>query len=500
MFGLKLCFYQRLAISLVVVFSMVLSIFFAASVHLQRVTQNEAEQRLHLNLAEHLVQDNPLLQTGVYDYEALKNLFHTLMVMGPNFEFYYLDPNGKVLTYSSEFGPLARDQVELEPILEMLDGSAALPLVGQDPRDAGGEKIFSVAPVYNSQGLQGYIYVIIGGQVFDSIIAGLNRSSAMQQFGLFAVAALIFLLVALLVLFKNFTRPMKILSDDMDRVRAADFDKSVMQQARKLWKRESHNEVHRLGCAFNDMLEHIDTQFERLQQTDIQRRILLADLSHDLRTPLANLQGYIETLDIHNDTLSSDERKRFVDISLKNARNLKHLIDQIFELAYLEAGQVTMSRESFSLGELIHDVSAKFAMQIEAKSLTMNIEFGQQDVFVNTDIGKLERVLTNLIDNAIRHTDSGGTITLAVIQNDNTVRVEIKDTGNGISQNELAFIFDARYQASNQCKDSKIHAGLGLAICKKLTQLLNSELSVTSEVGKGTCFSLNLALESSPSS
>lgn len=493
MFRIKLCFYQRLAISLVVVFSLVLGVFFSASAYLQQLTQYEAEQRLHIKLAEHLVQDNPLLKTGVYDYDALKNLFHTLMVMGPNFEFYYLDPQGKILTYSSELGALSRQQIALEPIHVLMSDSTRLPIKGDDPRDSNGQKIFSVAPVFAEQQLQGYIYVIIGGQAYDSILAGLNRSSAMQQFALFAIAALIFLLVALLVLFKNFTRPMKVLSDDMDDVRAADFEQAVMQSARKPWKRDSHNEVHRLGCAFNDMLTHIGAQFNRLQHTDTQRRILLADLSHDLRTPLANLQGYIETLQLQGEGLSAEERQRFIDISLRNARNLKRLIDQIFELAYLEAGQVALNVDTFSLAELLHDIAAKFTIAAEDKQVELKIELTDDDVFISTDIGKLERVLTNLIENALRHTQQGGTITLSVVQVSQGVKVNISDTGNGISQHELAFIFDARYQASNQCKDSRIHAGLGLAICKKLTELLDSNLSVTSEVGKGTCFSLDVS-------
>ncbi|MBT0585996.1 HAMP domain-containing histidine kinase [Alteromonas sp. SM 2104] len=463
-----------------------------ASVHLQRVTQNEAEQRLHLTLAEHLVNDNPILAQGIYDYAALNNLFHTLMVMGPSFEFYYLSPQGQILTYSAELGPLARDSINLAPVLSLLEEPDKLPVTGDDPRSQTATKIFSAAPVYNNNGLQGYIYVIIGGQAYDSILAGLNRSSAMQQFALFAGASLVFLCVALLVLFKSFTRPMKILSDDMDRVRAADFAKDVNHQVIKPWKRESHNEVHRLGCAFNDMLLHIEAQFEKLQHTDTQRRILLADLSHDLRTPLANLQGYIETLDIQNDILSPHERKRFVQISLKNARNLKRLIDQLFELAYLEAGQVTLNQETFSLAELLQDIAAKFAIKAEEKNVAIQLEPAAVDHYVVADIGKLERVLTNLIDNALRHTDSGGVITLAITRSADNIRVDIKDTGNGISENELAFIFDARYQASNQCKDSQLHAGLGLAICKKLMQLLGSDVTVSSEVGSGTCFSLEL--------
>ncbi|MFT5674720.1 MAG: hypothetical protein ACI808_000644, partial [Paraglaciecola sp.] len=101
---MKLCFYQRLALSLVAVFMLVLAGFFWATGQLQSQTKQEAEQKLHLDLAKHLVADNPLLQEGVYDYEALKNLFHTLMILGPSFEFYYLDAQGNILTYSAEKG------------------------------------------------------------------------------------------------------------------------------------------------------------------------------------------------------------------------------------------------------------------------------------------------------------------------------------------------------------------------------------------------------------
>nr|WP_241664453.1 HAMP domain-containing sensor histidine kinase [Ningiella ruwaisensis] len=491
--SIKLCFYQRLALSLVLVFLLVLAVFFAGSVHLQRVAQDAAEQRLHIDLPKHLIADNPLLVTGAYNNEALKNLFHTLMVMGPNFEFYYLDPQGKILTYSTELGPIARTKVDLNPIAQLLDANTSLPIKGDDPRSIHGRKIFTAAPITNESGLQGFIYIIIGGKNFDSIFASVQKNAAIQQFVLFAGAALVFLLVALLVLFRYFTKPMKMLSDDMDKVRAADFDKEVINAAIKPWKRDSHNEVQRLGCAFNDVLEHIKIQFACLEQTDQQRRILLADLSHDLRTPLANLQGYIETLDIQNDSLTSDERKRFVDISLKNARNLKHLIDQIFDLAYLEAGQVNLNAERFSLGELCHDTLAKFAIKAKQKNIRLGVNLpNKHDVFVTSDIGKLERILSNLLDNAIRHTPDNGTVSLSVDVNTDEVIIQVEDSGNGIHQHELPFVFNARYQASNQCLDNKTHAGLGLAICKKLSAIISGELSVTSKVNEGTCFRLTI--------
>jgi signal transduction histidine kinase len=495
---MKLCFYQRLALSLVAVFMLVLAGFFWATGQLQSQTKQEAEQKLHLELAKHLVGDNPLLQEGVYDYEALKNLFHTLMILGPSFEFYYLDAEGKILTFSAEKGKVKRDKVELAPLLELIDGSDAYPLLGDDPRDTGKQKIFSAAPVYNNGLLQGYLYVIIGGEIYDSILAGLQDSQSMREFALFIGAGLIILLVALLGLFRFFTAPLRRLSADMLTIRAADFNREKTPRNLAQWDGSSSNEVHKLGHAFTEMLAYIDNQFEQLQQIDSKRRILLADLSHDLRTPLANLQGYIETLALNADSLSVADRNRFVDISLKNAKNLKHLIDQIFELAYIEGGQVTLHQESFPLGELLHDVAAKFALKAKHKNISLSVTPAQFEYQVFADIGKLERVLTNLLENAIRHTPEHGQIVINVSALRDLVqdklRVDIRDSGIGISDKEIAFIFDARYQATNTESDNCVHAGLGLAISRKLMALLESDLLVESQLGKGTCFSFELKM------
>lgn len=491
---MRICFYQRLAISLVAVFMLVMIACFYSTNELQKLTQQEAQQKLHLGLAEHLVSDNPLLKEGVYDYAALGNLFHTLMILGPNFEFYYLDPQGKILTYSATPGKVKATSVNVGPIKQLIGDNQSFPVEGDDPRQLGRHKIFSAAPVYNNEQLQGYLYVIIGGERYDSILANLQNSQSMREIAIFLVVGLLLLLIALLAMFKYFTSPLKRLSDDMDKVRDADFHRDQLPRDLALWNKNSYNEVDRLGCAFTEMLAHIDSQFDQLSKIDTQRRVLLADLSHDLRTPLASLQGYIETLAINADTLSVEDRKHFVDISLKNAKNLKHLIDQIFELAYLEGGQVTLHQEPFPLGDLLHDVAAKFALDAQEKNIEIRVSPNHFEYHVFADIGKLERVLTNLIANAIRHTPEFGKIDLVVATRNEKLRVDIRDTGIGISDKEIAFIFDARYQANNTEKDACSHAGLGLAICRKLMALLNSDLKVESQLGKGTCFSFELTL------
>ncbi|MBT3134962.1 HAMP domain-containing histidine kinase [Alteromonas sp. ALT199] len=489
---MKTRFYQRLSLVTITAFLMMTTAFVWWSNDMQTVTRHQAEQQLHLELAEHLVQDNPLLKDGVFDYEGLGNLFHTLMILGPSFEFYYLDTEGNILTYSAEPGKVKASKVPLEPVHTFLEKSQALPILGKDPRNPAKNKIFSASPVYKDSNLQGYLYVIIGGERYDSIVDKLTNNRLFAQYTLIGVTTLSLFLTMMVTLFAFLTRPINRLTSAMEKVRDSNYDMLTSANEKMEWKRDSVDEVQKLGCAFNDMVDHIQKQFKELQSIDARRRALLADLSHDLRTPLANLQGYIETLAINDEKLSAEERQRFIQITLKNSQNLKRLIDQIFELAYLEAGQVNVSNERFPIGELLHDIAAKFALKAAEHKISLTVAPDNIETIVCTDIEKLERVLTNLIGNAIRHTKANGSIVLAVQNDKDGIVVEVEDSGIGIEQSELQYIFDTRYQASNSQKERGINAGLGLAICKKLVEINGSVLDVRSTLGKGTTFFFKL--------
>jgi signal transduction histidine kinase len=295
----------------------------------------------------------------------------------------------------------------------------------------------------------------------------------------------------MLGIFAYFTRPLRRLSKDITALRAVGFDNSKVNLAK--WMPNSRNEVHQLGEAFEQMVKQINQQFDMLQKNDEHRRELLADISHDLRTPLSSLQGYIETLELNNDRVTKEQRQKYVEIALKNAQQLKGLIDQIFELAHLESGQVSLNLEAFNLAELLYDVVAKFSLQTSAKNIDISIVPECSYTQVHSDIGKLERVLSNLLENAIRHTSESGKITLVITEiNLNQCQLTITDTGTGIKEEELLYIFDTRYRGSNAVQDKEKHTGLGLAITKKLLELLKSDIKVTSTLGEGTTFSFNL--------
>ena len=492
---MKISLYQRLALTLCAAFMVMASLLVAWSNSLVQQSKYQAEQKLHLQLADHLAHDNPLLQDGVFDKSALENLFHTLMILGPAFEFYFLDAQGNILTYSAEAAKIKRKSVSLIPLKQLINNPQIMPVFGDDPRDINNKKIFSAAAVYQGELLQGYLYIIIGGEIYDSIFSQVQADKDLQKYGAFVLASLLLLLLVLLAVFHYFTHPVKELAKQMQALKAVQFDQTKVQL--KQWGSGSNhgidnNEVHFLGNTFNDMVVQINQQFDLLTENDRIRRELLAHLSHDLRTPLATMQGYVETLTIKGDDLSHVERQEYLATVQRNVKQLKRLIDQIFELAHLENGQVTVNLETFVIGELLHDILTKFTLKAADKKIALILKPQPCQFMVYSDIAKLERIMTNLLENAIRHTDLGGEIVMTVTQLATQVKVSVADNGSGISKEDIAYIFDARYRASNAREDNIQHTGLGLAISQKLSQVIKSELMVKSILGKGSSFSLAL--------
>ncbi len=488
---MNLSLYQKLAVSLVVIFCFICALVYSWSKQLELTSKHHGEQNLHLALAEHLVQDNPLIKEGVYDYAALENLFHTLMLLGPAFEFYFVDENGKILTYSAEPGKVKRTHINLAPLKKLINNPAAAPIYGDDPRNKAQQKIFSVAPVFNNDKLQGYLYVIIGGEAYDTSLNTIKNNDKLWLAALWLGAALAFLLIAMLILLRFFTNPIQRLARDVSNIEAANY--SLTDTKLSNYSTQKSNEVHSLGRNIQAMVTRIDEQFKALEQSDKQRKELLTHLSHDLRTPLASLQGFLEVLNQSGSQLSAKEQQEYLHVSLNNCAQLKQLIEQIFELAHLENGEISIHKETFNLGELIYDCIAKFSLTAEKKGLNLTVEPAICDFPVVADIAKLERVLSNLIDNAIRHTPKGGSIAVNVKRIDEKqLFVQVSDTGVGIKHDELNAIFNPHYQASNSNNEGRQQGGLGLAICKGLLKLMDSEINVQSELGKGNMFSFNL--------
>jgi signal transduction histidine kinase len=252
------------------------------------------------------------------------------------------------------------------------------------------------------------------------------------------------------------------------------------------------DEIERLGTTFARMAGRIDQQFRDLRDADRLRRELVTHVSHDLRTPLTSLQGYLETLSLKEGELSTGEQKEYLDVALRHCRRLSTLISELFELAVLDSPDGTIRPERFSLGDLVQDVLQKFRLAAEEKKIHLSIAIEEGIPFAIGDIRLIDRVLENLIGNALRHTPANGEITIEAEGKDAGLTVRVSDTGGGIPPERLSRLFDAVPGRDVEPGKNGGSAGLGLVIARRILVLHGSDLKVHSSANTGTTFEFTL--------
>lgn len=493
-------FYNKLSLGLVVSFIFIGLLLLVFAQHLTQRYQNEVEQKLHKDLAYHVIKDSDLLKNGEIDKKALKQAFHNMMILGPDFEFYLLDEKGAIQTYSADPNRIKRQSVNLNAVNGFLSQQSEFPILGDDPRSDSKQKIFSVYPIYDNNVVKGYLYIIIGGEIYDGITELLKNSHNMTLAAWSLFLVMIFGLIVTLLMFALLTRPLRRLSNDIETFREGGFQNHQLPISK--WQASSHDEIQRLGCTFNEMAQTLNSQFKKIKNTDQLRRELISYVSHDLRTPLSALQGYLETWQLKHQDLTAEESEHFIQVALKNACQMSKLIEQLFELAHLDADDIELIKEPLLIAELAQDVVLNFKLAAQEKEVELTLVVNDPSICVEGNIEKLERVLSNLIDNAIRHCKSGDTIQVVIEQSDQSishtpnvpnVRVSVCDTGVGIHQSELSKVFDSHFRASNSVKGKGQNSGLGLAICSRIIALHGTQLNVSSALGEGTVFDFELA-------
>ena len=479
--------YSKLAIVLAALCTLV-GLFFAWLIGATTANyQQEIAQQLNRDLAQHIIAERLLLKDGRVDQEALESIFHMMMVINPKIELYLLDPAGRILSFSAPPGKVVRHSIDLGPVRRFLGGNASLPLAGDDPRDVERHKVFSVAPIEQNGELQGYLYVILGGEQYDSINEMLAGSYVMRVSAAIGLAGLVFALLAGLALFALLTRRLRLLARAMDAFRRDSLYDGSQEIA------ATHgDELDRMTLSFNQMAARISEQMEKLRQTDTMRRELVANVSHDLRTPLASLQGYLETLRLKEAELGDEERRHYLDIAFKHSTRLGELVSELFELAKLDANEVKPNIEPFSLPELVQDVMQKFELRASENNVKLVSNIAQTIPFVEGDIALIERVLDNLLENALRYTPADGSITVSIVPHLQVVTVEIADTGCGIEPQHLPYVFDRFYKADGEHRRESTGSGLGLAIARRILELHGSIIRAASEYKSGAAFTFDL--------
>jgi signal transduction histidine kinase len=449
--------------------------------------EEEVVQRLNRALASSLVAEDVLLDDGEVNEEALEHIFHTLMIINPSIEVYLLDLEGQVVQHSSP-GKVRRDSIDIEPIKAFMADGAELPIFGDDPRDESRLKIFSASPIMVEDRYEGYLYVVLASEAYDSVVQRLQTSHILRLSVVMTLVALVLAGIAGVILFSHLTRRLRILAGVVDSFRRSDFSTPV-----RLEKRPGNgDEIDTLTESFEGMSDRIIQQVRSLKQTDELRRELVANVSHDLRTPLASLTGYIETLQLKEGRLTDEERDQYLAVARRQSERLGTLVEELFELARLESRDMKPELEPFPLPELVQDVVLDFRLEAEKKRVSLKLDRPTEVPLVSADIGLIQRALSNLIGNALKHTEEGGRVSVFIEPLINKVAVRIEDTGCGIPDAELEQIFDRFYQARNHGEEQSTAGGLGLAIVKRILELHGSAVEAASTVGKGTVFTFSL--------
>ncbi|OQW36009.1 MAG: hypothetical protein A4E20_08650 [Nitrospira sp. SG-bin2] len=490
--------YGKLAAVLFGLFCVIGAVAILLTLYATRLYFQEASQKLNRTLAEHMVSDKALMQEGRVNDEVVKDIFHQLMVINPSIELYLLDPQGTILTFSAPPGKVKRQRISLDPLNRFLSGAEDFPILGDDPRDLTRKKVFSVSPIETLGGsIEGYLYIILGGEEFDSVMQMLEESYILQLSLWTGGAILVCTLLAGLLCLKLLTRKLNSLASAMDTFRRAELSAEPEglspSDGLPLEVRRA-DEIDQLEMTFVQMADLIRQQVRQLKETDQLRRELVANVSHDLRTPVTSLQGYLETLVLKEGALSSQERRRYLEIATAQSKRLGDLIAELFDLTKLNSREMKPRVESFALGELVQDVVQKFRGIVEAKQVTLQAKLGENLPLVSADIGLIERVLENLIENALRYTPQEGRITVILSCIGGKIMTQVTDTGCGIPPSDLPHIFDRYYQVGKKHREGETGAGLGLAITKRILELHGSAIEVESVVNQGTTFSFHLAV------
>lgn len=442
----------------------------------------EVTQKLNANVAQYLIKEAPPFKNGKVDEEALGVIMHSMMAVNPGIEVFLLDPEGEILSFVVLNSKVKLNRIDIAPVREFIATEGSEFILGDDPRGNGLQTIFSATEVREEGALLGYVYITLASEKFEQVASGLLGSYwlnlTMESFLITMIVAILIGLALTALLTKNLREIVKTVS----RFRDGDLKARIPDLKTK-------SELAVLASTFNQMADNILNHMEELKKVDRLRRELIANVSHDLRNPLAVINGYVETMLIKGDQISESEREQYLKIINDSSEKLTKLVADLFELSKLESGQMQLNREPFRIQELLFDASLKFGLLAKAKNIDLVSEISSSLPVVEADLYLLDRVIQNLIDNAVKYSPENGKIILKAFYCQDTFKVcvSIKNSGAGIPQKDLGSLFE-RYYMVDKDKKGIEGAGLGLAIVKKILEVHDSHIEVYSDSSSFTEF------------
>ncbi|MDB5151531.1 MAG: Histidine kinase [Mucilaginibacter sp.] len=417
-------------------------------------------QLLNKDIAGHIAKLSAPFSSAGIDHKKADSVFNSTMIISPNTEVYFLDTMGNVKYYYAPDSLIKERKVPVDKIETYLSDHLHL-IKNTDPRDPGNPKIFSAAPVTYQDQKIGYIYVILAGMEYRSVAEFVFKSQvggwATKVFFIIILATVVFSLLYTSRLQKRFNHVVRVLDQFKDGNLNVRF--SIVEK----------DEFFPIADAFNKMVAMLDNNFSRLKLLEDERKTFLANISHDLRTPLAVARGYTETLLIES-TTSRKEQEEYLEMILNKITQVEKLVLQLFELSRMESVNFTPQKEPFVFSEILQETVKGAEFQAKKKSITIACNSCEDTTLIDADISMMERVVQNLMENALKYTEGNGFITITLSREADRLIMQLENSGTLLSPQILDWI-------NSDTGDGTIkrpkQAGLGLALVKRILELHN---------------------------
>jgi signal transduction histidine kinase len=441
------------------------------------------------SFAQRIVENHPDLWR---EYESNPSRFgerlREFVLSEPDTGLYLLDSTGRVRASAGD-GRIfwSRLRVNIEPLRETLLNKRAAGIYGADPDFEDSGCLVSGAPVMMGTREMGWIYVV--ARAADRPLP--------ERFGGFAIKAAGFLALTLLgaaalitvAVRQRVVKPLGALTRAAEHVQAADFCSEIV-----LPESVRPDEIGQLSRSFNTMLKRLGQESALVKAHSEQRREMVQSITHDIRTPLTALTTQLETIKLKTD-LDPEQQQRYLDAALRNAGQLKRLMEALAELSMLDQTNAQAKLEPCDMGDLVSDTVQRMEPLARAQGIALTCEFAEGLPWVQVDPRLIERALTNLVDNAMRVTPPEGKIQIRLEAQKNHLILEVQDSGPGIAPAERGRVFERFYQGSDH-RAQRGSAGLGLSIVMRVAELHRASISIVDKPNGlgGACFQLTLPL------
>lgn len=339
------------------------------------------------------------------------------------------------------------------------------------------ERLYYMQPITTKEGkVVGSVMTCTMNSDIDELLEAMIKTMTMSTLWLMLAA-----LIAVYFITERFVSPLRAMSRAARQFASGHFDVRI--------EVSGNDEVAELADAFNNMANS-------LQHSEETRRLFLANVSHDLRTPMTTISGFIDN--IIAGTIPQDKVPHYLGVIASEVRRLSRLVSSLLDITKIQAGERKFNMAPFDICEMAREIIISSEQRLEDKKLDVEFDADHDNMFVNADRDAIHQVLYNICDNAIKFSQEGGKYIVRIKENGSKTTVSVYNEGEGITAEDLPYVFDRFYKSDRSRGLDKTGVGLGLYISRTIIEAHNEKIKVESEYGKWCQFTFTLAKTTAP--